>query len=173
MDRNKVEVYMYGFILPLITLGSVIAQVLVHACQTGSKCWKVIYICPVSIFMSKLQYIYPNCNICIQIVIYMSKMSVLANSSMLFDVSMSRKFFPASTTCKWLWIDLYRPQTKWRPSGVQNVLISFSSLWWESCKEQDVTCLPIKSTVQNSFVTEWTNMSEYEALVRYTAGIKP
>ena len=28
------------------------------------------------IYMSKLQYIYPNCNICTQMVIYMSKMSI-------------------------------------------------------------------------------------------------
>ena len=58
-----------------------------YACQTGSKCRKVIYICRVSIFMSKtdedmssfhiyvekrgkLKYICPNYNIYIQIAIY-------------------------------------------------------------------------------------------------------
>ena len=69
-----------------------------YACQTGSKCRKVIYICRVSIFMSKsdkdmssfpylcrkerqieiymskLQYIYPNC-IYIQIVIYIQNVN--------------------------------------------------------------------------------------------------
>ena len=30
----------------------------------------------ITIYMSKLQYIYPDCNICIKMVIYMSKMSI-------------------------------------------------------------------------------------------------
>ena len=58
-----------------------------YVCQTGSKCWKVIYRYRVSLCMSELQHMHdlliqPNCNthiqivICIQMVIYMSKMSI-------------------------------------------------------------------------------------------------
>ena len=68
-------------------------------------------------------------------------------------------YFAVSTTCKCSWIDSHRQQTKWRSSGFRNVLI-FSILWWELYKEQEVTCLPTKSTVQNSGVTDLTNMSE-------------
>ena len=35
----------------------------------------------ITIYMSKLQYIYPDCNIRIQMVIYMSKMSILIYSA--------------------------------------------------------------------------------------------
>ena len=72
------------------------------------------------IYMFKLQYIYPNCNICIQMVIYIypkykccaCPLSVLYITSYTsshiceqFDVSMSRSFstyifFAVSTPCK-------------------------------------------------------------------------
>jgi len=37
-----------------------------YACQTGSKCRRVIFMYRVSIFMSKLHYIDPKCNIYVQ-----------------------------------------------------------------------------------------------------------
>ena len=65
----------------------------------------------ITIYMSKLRYVYPNCNICIQMVIYMSKMSIdmYPNECCVifkqFDVYMSRNvstyiYFLVSTACK-------------------------------------------------------------------------
>ena len=63
----------------------------------------------ITIYMSKLQYVYPDCNICIQMVIYMSKMSIdmypnaasFSNSSMYICHAILRHIhFLVSTTCK-------------------------------------------------------------------------
>ena len=76
-----------------------------------------IYICWVSIFMSKLQYIYPDCNIyiyiypycniCIQVVIYMSKMSIdiYPNAvSMVRFIYNFRRFFTYLQTVRCIYV---------------------------------------------------------------------
>ena len=108
---------------------------------------------------------YPNGNIYMYVQNvnrYISKCSVIFKQ---FDVYMSRNFstyiyLRVSATCNFSWIDPRRLQTKWRPSGIQNVLIWSSILCWGSQKEQEVTCLWAKSTVPNSCVTGWMNMSK-------------
>ena len=105
----------------------------------------------ITIYISRLQYIYiyiyPYCNICIQVVIYMSKMSIdiypnavsmvrfIYNFRHFFTYLQTVRciyvtqffdiytYFPASTICKRSWIDSHRLQTKWRLSRFQNVLI--------------------------------------------------
>ena len=64
-----------------------------YACQTGSKCRRVIFVYRVAMFLSKLHYIYPKCNIYVQ------------NCDMYIQIR--RPVFVLYITVKWFYIFQY------------------------------------------------------------------